>query len=83
MTREFFTVAEAAAVLGYHPQTMWRKIRRGDIPGAQHHGRSIRIPAVALRQSYAARMRVLDDAGARAYRSSPAISGTHAPDASS
>ncbi|MGV3515617.1 helix-turn-helix domain-containing protein [Luteitalea sp.] len=47
---EYLTVQELAAIVRYAPQTMWRKIRRGEIPGVERHGRSIRIhKARALR----------------------------------
>jgi excisionase family DNA binding protein len=45
---EFVTVKEAAAILRYDPDTVWRKIRRGEIPGVVHHGRMIRIRRAML-----------------------------------
>jgi excisionase family DNA binding protein len=45
---EFVTVKEAAVILRYDPDTVWRKIRRGEIPGVVHHGRMIRIRTAAL-----------------------------------
>ena len=45
---ELITVKEAAALLRYDEDTVWRKIRRGEIPGVHHHGRSIRIDRTAL-----------------------------------
>jgi excisionase family DNA binding protein len=45
---EFITVKEAAVILRYDPDTVWRKIRRGEIPGVVKHGRMIRIRAAAL-----------------------------------
>lgn len=40
---EYLTVQELAAIVRYAPQTMWRKIRRGEVPGVERLGRSIRI----------------------------------------
>jgi excisionase family DNA binding protein len=45
---EFVTVKEAAVILRYDPDTVWRKIRRGEIPGVVHHGRMIRIRTALL-----------------------------------
>ena len=45
---ELITVKEAAAILRYDEDTVWRKIRKGEIPGVVHHGRSIRIDRTAL-----------------------------------
>jgi excisionase family DNA binding protein len=48
------TAKEAAGILRYHPQTMWRKIRRGEIRGVERHGRSIRIVEDELRRFHVA-----------------------------
>lgn len=45
---DLITVKEAAAILRYDPQTVWRKIRRGEIAGVVKHGRTIRIRRAAL-----------------------------------
>ena len=45
---QWMTVKEAAETLRYEPQTMWRKIRRDEIPGVVKFGRSIRISRVAV-----------------------------------
>jgi excisionase family DNA binding protein len=49
------TAKEAADILRYHPQTMWRKIRRGEIRGVERHGRSIRIDETEMRRFHVAR----------------------------
>lgn len=58
---EFVTVKEAAVILRYDPDTVWRKIRRNEIPGVVHHGRMIRIRRAALFHV----PRTLDDASGR------------------
>lgn len=42
-SEEWLTVKQYALLVQYDPQTVWRKIRRNEIPGVVHHGRSIRI----------------------------------------
>lgn len=47
---ETITVTEFGLLARYQPQTVYRKIKRGEIPGVVRFGRSIRIVrAVALR----------------------------------
>lgn len=58
---EFVTVKEAAVILRYDPDTVWRKIRRNEIPGVVKHGRMIRIRRAALFHV----PRTLDDASGR------------------
>jgi excisionase family DNA binding protein len=50
--REWITVEEFALLLGYDPQTVWRKVRRGDIPGVVRHGRTIRINRAEALSTY-------------------------------
>jgi excisionase family DNA binding protein len=45
---DLLTVKEAAAGLRCHPQTLWKKIRRGELAGVVKHGRIIRIERAAL-----------------------------------
>lgn len=40
---EFVTVAELALLLRLAPQTVWRKVRSGKMPGVVRFGRSIRL----------------------------------------
>lgn len=46
MVRKFLTVAETAALLRIHPESVRRAVREGKIPGARRvpGGRLIRIP---------------------------------------
>jgi excisionase family DNA binding protein len=40
---EFLTVDEAASLLRVNRKTLYESIRRGDVPGAVHVGRSVRL----------------------------------------
>jgi len=40
---EVLTVDQFAALVQYHPQTVWRMIQRGELKGVVRIGRSIRI----------------------------------------
>ncbi|PTL79769.1 helix-turn-helix domain-containing protein [Vitiosangium sp. GDMCC 1.1324] len=40
---EFLTVDEAAALLRVNRKTLYESIRRGEVPGAVHLGRSVRL----------------------------------------
>ena len=42
--QQFVSVSEAARSLNVHNMTIYRMLRRGEIPGAIRLGRSIRIP---------------------------------------
>lgn len=39
MERDTYTVAEAAKLMGIHQQTLWKRIKKGLIPGAEKNGR--------------------------------------------
>jgi excisionase family DNA binding protein len=41
------TVKEAGRALGVSPSTVWRMIRRGDLPSVRHRGRRL-VPRTAL-----------------------------------
>nr|WP_071898369.1 helix-turn-helix domain-containing protein [Cystobacter ferrugineus] len=40
---EFLTVDEAAALLRVNRKTLYESIRRGEVPGVLHLGRSVRL----------------------------------------
>ncbi|WNG34819.1 helix-turn-helix domain-containing protein [Archangium violaceum] len=40
---EFLTVDEAAVLLRVNRKTLYESIRRGEVPGAVHLGRSVRL----------------------------------------
>ena len=40
---ELLTVKEFAYLFGYHPNSVWRRVRNGKMPNALRDGRSIRI----------------------------------------
>jgi excisionase family DNA binding protein len=46
---QYMSVGEAARVLEMHPQTIYRMVWDGKLTGVIRLGRSIRIPAAALR----------------------------------
>lgn len=49
MTAEYVSPTELALLLSFSPKTIYRKLERGEIPGASRYGRSWRIRrAVAL-----------------------------------
>ena len=43
VAEELLTVKELAYLFGYHPNSVWRRIRAGRMPNAIRDGRSIRI----------------------------------------
>lgn len=45
-TAEFLTVRQLALLSQYAPLTIWRKVKRGEIPGVVRYGRSIRFNRV-------------------------------------
>lgn len=45
---ELITVKEAAGILRFHEDTLRRKIERGEIPGVERYGTTIRINRAAL-----------------------------------
>jgi len=47
MQKSLLSIKEAAQVLGLHPQTIYRKIARGELP-AMRFGRTIRLSLAAL-----------------------------------
>ncbi len=49
-SQEYLTVEQLALLIQYSPQTIYRKAKRGDIPGVIRFGRSLRFHRViALR----------------------------------
>lgn len=40
---ELITVKEFAFLFGYHPNSVWRRVRAGKMPNAFKDGRSVRI----------------------------------------
>ena len=45
--QEFLTVEELALLIRLNPQTIYRKAKKGDIPGVVRFGRSIRFIRVS------------------------------------
>jgi predicted DNA-binding transcriptional regulator AlpA len=43
VAEELLTVKEYAYLFGYHPNSVWRRVRAGKMPNAIRDGRSIRI----------------------------------------
>lgn len=49
-TAELITVRQLALLAQYDPMTIWRKAKRGEIPGMVRYGRSIRFVRVVALQ---------------------------------
>jgi excisionase family DNA binding protein len=49
LSQRYFRITEAASVLGIHPNTLWRHVHQGLVPGACRTGKGRwRIPASFL-----------------------------------
>jgi len=48
--RDFLSPKEVGQELGYHRETIYRKIKNGEIPGARKMGGTWRIPRWALNE---------------------------------
>jgi excisionase family DNA binding protein len=46
--RRWLTIGEVGAMLGMHPHSVWRLIKRGEIPAARIGRRSLRVDGQAL-----------------------------------
>ena len=56
---EFITAFELAVLLRYEPNTVYRKIRRGQVPGVLRHGRTIRIHRLTALRAFLPRLHEL------------------------
>lgn len=70
--RRWYTVAEAATLLGMTKQTLWRRIREGILPLPTVDGRLV-VPAARIEQ-----LRASGELVARAYNRRPRGGGWHA-----
>jgi excisionase family DNA binding protein len=57
MATDLVTVAEACAMLGVSRATVWRMIKRGDLPSVRRRGRRL-VPSRALARAHHRRMSI-------------------------
>ena len=58
--QEFLTVEQVALIAQYDPQTVYRKAKRGEIPGLKRFGRSLRFKSSVV-LAWTARSRAIRD----------------------